>query len=129
MESLLLEDLDKIVKASADANRMRILRMLKNKKMCVCEIAFVLNISQPSVSRHLKKLRSAGFIESENEGLWTNYFLRPRNPYAKNFINNLDSWVADDSVVSQDKKKLDKADREKLCCPSSSLKKKQSLSG
>ena len=117
MEKLLIKDLDKTIKASADVNRIRILNMLQEQKMCVCEIAFVLGIAQPSVSRHLKKLKSAGFIESESEGLWTNYYLCPRNPYAKNFIKNLNSWVVSDSVFAQDKKKVNKADRDKLCCP------------
>jgi DNA-binding transcriptional ArsR family regulator len=69
------------------------------------------------VSRHLKKLKSSGFIESENEGLWTNYYLCPQNSYAKNFVENLSIWISGDSVVVQDKKKIAKADREKLCCP------------
>ncbi|MBU2540904.1 MAG: metalloregulator ArsR/SmtB family transcription factor [Candidatus Omnitrophica bacterium] len=123
MNHLLIRDLDKTVKASADANRIRILCMLQDKKMCVCEIAFVLNIAQPSVSRHLKKLKAAGFISSENEGLWTNYYLCPQNSYAKNFIRNLNSWIISDEIIAQDKKKADKADREKLCCPPAPLKK------
>lgn len=98
MAKLSVTKLDKIVKASADINRIRILSMLKIKKMCVCEMAFVLAISQPSVSRHLKKLKSAGFIASENEGLWTNYYLCPQNLYAKNFINNLNTWISGDAL-------------------------------
>ena len=117
MKKILIKDLDKIVKASADANRIRILCMLKEKKMCVCEIAFILGITQPSVSRHLKKLKVSGFIENESEGLWTNYYLHPKNSYAKNFIKNLNAWVIDDSVIAQDKEKINKADRERLCCP------------
>jgi ArsR family transcriptional regulator len=117
MKNSTLNDLDKIIKASADTNRLRILCMLQTKKMCVCEIAFVLGIAQPSVSRHLKKLKAAGFIDSENEGLWTNYYLRPRNPYAKNFIRHLNTWIADDTLVTRDTIRSNKADREKLCCP------------
>jgi len=123
MNHLLIRDLDKTIKASADANRIRILSMLQEKKMCVCEIAFVLGIAQPSVSRHLKKLRLAGFIKSESEGLWTNYYLCPQNPYAKNFIKNLNSWITSDSIFAQDRKKAGKADRYKLCCPPAPLKK------
>ena len=123
MNHLLIRDLDKTIKASADANRIRILSMLQEKKMCVCEIAFVLGIAQPSVSRHLKKLRLAGFIKSESEGLWTNYYLCPQNPYAKNFIKNLNSWITSDSIFAQDKKKAGKTDRDKLCCPPAPLKK------
>ena len=117
MKKLQIKELHKIIKASSGANRIRILSMLQEKKMCVCEIAFVLGISQPSVSRHLKKLKLSGFIKSENEGLWTNYYLYPQNPYAENFIKHLDSWVIGETVIAQDKKKLKKADREKLCCP------------
>ena len=106
MKNLQLKELHKIIKASAGANRIRILNMPKQKKMCVCEMAFVLGISQPSVSRHLKKLKLAGFIKSENEGLWTNYYIYPQNPYAENFIKNLDSWVIGQSVIAQDKNKL-----------------------
>ncbi len=124
MGKLLIKDLDKIVKASADANRIRILNMLQGKKMCVCEIAFVLGISQPSVSRHLKKLKAAAFIESDNEGLWTNYSLCPRNSYAKNFVKNLNSWITSESIFAQDKKKADKADRKKLCGSPAACKEK-----
>jgi ArsR family transcriptional regulator, arsenate/arsenite/antimonite-responsive transcriptional repressor len=116
MEQLSLSKLDSIVKASADINRIRILSMLKIKKMCVCEIAFVLEITQPSVSRHLKKLKAAGFISSEDEGLWTNYYLCPQNLYAKNFIKNIKLWVANDAVLARDKKRVSKADRKMLCC-------------
>ncbi|MFO8052646.1 MAG: metalloregulator ArsR/SmtB family transcription factor [Candidatus Omnitrophota bacterium] len=122
MKNLLIKDLDKIIKASADANRIRILSMLQEKKMCVCEIAFVLGIAQPSVSRHLKKLKAAGFIAGENKGLWTNYYLCPQNPYAKSFIKNLRSWVSSDKIIIQDKMKANKADREKLCCQAISEK-------
>jgi ArsR family transcriptional regulator len=115
MSKLAIKELDKTVKASADANRIRILYMLQVRKMCVCEIAFVLGIAQPSVSRHLKKLKSAGFIESENEGLWTNYYLSPHNFYAKNFLKNLSSWVSSEKVIIDDRKKMNKANREKLC--------------
>jgi ArsR family transcriptional regulator len=116
MKTLLIKDLDRIIKAAADANRIRILSMLYGKKMCVCEIANVLGIAQPSVSRHLKKLRSAGFIGSENEGMWTNYFLEPQNAFAKNFIENLRSWILSDETLRADEKKLIKADRASLCC-------------
>ncbi|MBU4306134.1 MAG: metalloregulator ArsR/SmtB family transcription factor [Candidatus Omnitrophica bacterium] len=111
-----IKDLDNAAKASADMNRIRILNMLRIRKMCVCEIAFVLGIAQPSVSRHLKKLKSAGFIRSGNDGFWTNYYLAPQNAYARTFVNNLDKWVGSDSVVLGDNAKAKKADRERLCC-------------
>jgi len=117
LKNISIQDLDKAVKASADVNRIRILRMLEGKKMCVCEIAFVLGITQPSVSRHLKKLKTAGFIAYENDGLWSNYYLFPKNPYAENFVENLNTWIVSDKTVVKDMKKLKTIDREKLCRP------------
>ena len=116
MNNMPIKELDKIIKASADINRMRILNMLMSKKMCVCEMAFVLGISQPSVSRHLKKLKAASFIESENEGLWTNYYLCPKNAYAKNFLSSLSKWIDSDKTIVQDAEKIKSVNREKLCC-------------
>ena len=111
-----IKELDGAIKASADLNRIRILCMLQVKKMCVCEIAFVLGITQPSVSRHLKKLGKAGFVEKENKSFWTNYYPCPKNGYAKIFLRELKMWALRDAVISRDRKKMAKADREKLCC-------------
>ena len=111
-----METLDKTLKAFADINRLRILKLLeKNKKMCVCELAFVLGITQPSVSKHLKKLLGAGLIESEQDGFWTNYFIKPDNQYGRILLNNLRQWLNDDNVIKKDLEKAKKSDRAELC--------------
>jgi len=114
-EDTRISRLERAVKASADRNRIRILRLLQKKRMCVCELAYVLGISQPSVSRHLKRLRSGGFIDSEREGPWTNYYLKPENSYAGLFLDNLPLWLESDKTAAIDWKKVEKADREILC--------------
>ena len=112
-----MRKLEKIFKAFADKNRLRILKLLgKRRKMCVCELAFVLNISQPSVSRHLKKLVEAGLIGGTRDALWTDYYLRKDGIYVKTLLINLDNWLGDDGVVLKDLQKAKKADRKKLCC-------------
>ena len=63
-----MRDLMLVLKAVADKNRMRILKMLERKSMCVCELAAVLGIKQPSVSKHLVILKNAGLIEDERNG-------------------------------------------------------------
>jgi ArsR family transcriptional regulator, arsenate/arsenite/antimonite-responsive transcriptional repressor len=110
-----LKHLESSVKASADINRIRILGLLKKKKACVCEIAYIIGITQPSVSRHLKKLIRAGFIRRTQKGLWTDYYLCPENEYASNFIDLLDTCLVSEQIIKNDLKKLKKADRHKLC--------------
>ena len=111
-----MKDLDVIFKALADVNRVRILKLLGWRKMCVCELAFVLGVSQPAVSKQLKKLVSAGLVDSEQDGFWTNYFISPKNLYAKKLLAMLGQWLNDEKMIIDDLKKAKKADRKKLCC-------------
>ena len=108
--------LDVVFKAVGDMKRLRILKLLEGRHLCVCELAFVLGVSQPAVSRHLKRLISAGFVDCEQDGYWTNYFLNPKNEYAKVLLANLRGWLGDDKVVKGDLVKVKKANRKKLCC-------------
>lgn len=112
-----MDKLEKTFKALADKNRVRILKLLEKKKMCVCELAFVLGVTQPSVSKHLKKLKSAGLICDEQKGFWTNYYLCiPKNVYARASLKNLSSWLNNDASIKRDLEKAKKASRTLLCC-------------
>ena len=111
-----MKKLDVVFKALADINRVRILKILERRKMCVCELAFVLRIAQPSVSRHLKKLGKAGLIGSEQDGFWTNYYLREDKSYGRVLLGNLKGWLNDNGIVRKDLEKVKKADRRILCC-------------
>ena len=70
-----MRELVQVLKAVADKNRLRIIKMLEKKKMCVCELAAVLEITQPSVSKHLKILNNAGIIKDERNSQWVDYSL------------------------------------------------------
>jgi ArsR family transcriptional regulator len=109
-----MKELDKIFKALADKNRLRILKLLENKKMCVCELAFVLGITQPSVSRHLRKLESVNLAGREQEGFWTNYYIKKENKYAKSLLPHLKKWLDGEETIKKDFEKSAKADSRKL---------------
>lgn len=111
-----MKELEKLLKVLADKNRLRILKLLEKRKMCVCELALILGITQPSISRHLKKLKSAGLVGDEQEGFWTNYFLSAGvNSYAKVLMLHLHGWLNDDLLVRNDSQKARKIDRNELC--------------
>jgi ArsR family transcriptional regulator, arsenate/arsenite/antimonite-responsive transcriptional repressor len=112
---MIMEAINLIFKCFADNNRVRILKLLEKQKMCVCELAFILGITQPSVSRHLKKMKKAGLIESEQEGFWTNYYISEKDKCAMAVMRNLKTWLNDDAVIKADLKKAKKANRQKLC--------------
>lgn len=111
-----MKDLDIVFKALADINRIRILKLLEKRKMCVCELAFILGVSQPAASKQLKKMLKAGFIDFEQDGFWTNYFLNSKNGYADKLLKLLSGWLNDETVIKDDLVKAKKANREKLCC-------------
>ncbi len=69
----------KLFKALSDETRIRILKMLEARPLCVCEIQYVLKGSQPNVSHHLKTLSEAGLVDFQRDGLWIVYRIA-KNP-------------------------------------------------
>lgn len=59
-----MKDFIRVMKALADPNRTRILKLLQKKCLCVCEITDVIKLKQPSVSKHLKIFENAGLVSS-----------------------------------------------------------------
>jgi ArsR family transcriptional regulator len=68
-----------IAKALADPVRLTLIDVLRKHagKVCVCELVPLFELSQPTVSHHLKVLRDAGLVESEKQGLWAYYYVTP----------------------------------------------------
>ncbi|MFF5358423.1 ArsR/SmtB family transcription factor [Streptomyces scabiei] len=73
-------DLAKIFKALGDPVRLRLLSMIASRpdgEVCVCELTPAFDLSQPTISHHLKLLRQAGLIDCERRGTWVYYWLLP----------------------------------------------------
>jgi ArsR family transcriptional regulator len=62
-----------IFKALADENRIRILKLLRGGESCACRLLEELNITQPTLSHHMKILCGAGVVTSRKEGKWSYY--------------------------------------------------------
>jgi DNA-binding transcriptional ArsR family regulator len=65
----------KFFKALSDEKRIRILKLLTVREMCVCELMVALNVTQPNLSHHLKILENQGFVNRRKEGKWAYYSL------------------------------------------------------
>ncbi len=111
-----MKELERLLKALADKNRLRIIKLLEVRKMCVCELAFVIGITQPSISKHLKKLSAAGITAYEQDRFWTNYYLRQDNESLKILLSCLKKHLSSDAIVKKDREKLKRVNRTKLCC-------------
>jgi DNA-binding transcriptional ArsR family regulator len=78
VETIELEDPDGVVevlKAAADPCRLRILKLLKEGELCVCEIMTALDRRKSSTSHHLSVLREAGLVRERRDGKWSYYRL------------------------------------------------------
>jgi ArsR family transcriptional regulator len=112
-----MRDFVNVMKALSDPNRIKILKMLQHKMMCVCELQAALQIAQPSVSKHLKILENADLVNSKKDGMWVNYHLTDgsRSPYAASILGNLRHWLEDDREVAELVEKLPEIRREDIC--------------
>jgi ArsR family transcriptional regulator len=72
-------ELAAVAKALGDPIRLQLVDVLRKHagKVCVCELVPLFDVSQPTVSHHLKILRDAGIVGSERRGLWAYYYVRP----------------------------------------------------
>jgi ArsR family transcriptional regulator len=112
-----MRDFIRVMKALSEPNRVKIIKMLQHKTMCVCEMQSALQISQPAVSKHLKLLEDAGLIHFRKDGLWVNYHLSDGggSPYAASILGNLKHWLEDDAKIAPLLERLPTIRREDIC--------------
>ena len=112
-----MRDFIKVMKALSDPNRVKMVKLLQRRVLCVCEIQATLGLAQSTVSKHLKILEEAGIITYFKEGLWVNYRLSDgtNNPYVANLLGNLRFWLEDDADVAALVAKLPAINRETIC--------------
>ena len=82
--------LAEVAKAIGDPIRLQLIDVLRKHagKVCVCELVPLFDVSQPTLSHHLKKLREAGLVDSERQGLWAYYYVLPEA------LAELGAWLA-----------------------------------
>ncbi len=112
-----MKEFIRVMKALSDPNRVKILKMLDRRELCVCEIQAGLGLAQPTISKHLKILEDAGLVEKRKNGLWVNY--RPSDghssPYAATLLGNLKHWLNEDPHIQTLLRKVPHLDRETIC--------------
>lgn len=62
-----------LLKTLADPTRLKLLKLILHEELCVCELQELLGISQPAVSQHMAKLKTAGVVTERRAGMWTYY--------------------------------------------------------
>lgn len=104
----MLNDYETVMKAAGDPTRARILKLLEEGELCVCDIIEVLGLGQSTVSGHLAVLREAGLVKGRREGRWAHYSLADRkmSRYSMPLLALLFGWLEDDAQIRADRRKL-----------------------
>lgn len=85
-----LDQLAECHKALGDKTRLHILSLLKVEDLCVCELVEMLQITQPAVSQHMRKLKQAKLVKEQRKGQWVIYSLSGEDfPFFQLFLDSL----------------------------------------
>lgn len=101
-----MKELASLFKALSDETRLRIIKLLEQGELCVCDITAALDMVQPKVSFHLSGLKEAGMIKDRKSGKWTHYSLNEQDLFRRMLILSVCERT-DDSVASADRRRLD----------------------
>jgi ArsR family transcriptional regulator len=104
-------------RAFSDGTRLRILWLLLNGEMCVCDLVALLRVPQPTASRHLGYLKRAGLVRDRQEGLWNFYRLAPaKSAFHRDLLKCLRSCCRDVPEIATDGKRVARGKRARACC-------------
>ncbi len=115
---LIMRNVITTARALGDETRWRIVRLVTDDALCVCELADILGMPQSSVSSHVQVIRKAGLLESEKREKWTYFriareFLPLVRSLSRFFAREEASFFPDDPAKAA--KRLH--ERENSCCP------------
>lgn len=108
--------LDELLRAAGDPTRLRILNLLRQGRVCVCDLQQVLGLAQPTVSRHLAVLRHAGLVSDVRSGNRVLYSLTPADsPQMKAFFEFLQQCSCYEEIKQKDSRLLESMLRQGEC--------------
>ncbi|MEW4564404.1 metalloregulator ArsR/SmtB family transcription factor [Bremerella sp. JC770] len=100
-------EVEQIFRALSDRTRLRILWLLNTGELCVCDLVSVLEVPQPTASRHLAYLRKVGLVQCRKEGLWSYYRLpKSRSRFYKRLLACIESAAEESPQMMKDLERL-----------------------
>ena len=112
----MIAKLDELLRAAGDATRLRLLNLLRQGSVCVCDLQQVLGLAQPTVSRHLAVLRHAGLVTDVRSGNRVLYSLTPADsPQMKAFFEFLPQCFVFEGIMQKDSRLLESMLRQGEC--------------
>jgi len=103
-----MRDFEAALKAAGDPTRTRILKLLEQGELCVCQVQAVLGLAPSTVSKHLAILKAAGLVDDRREGKWIHYGLAAtsRNPHGGGILALLRGPLDREPRIVADRRRL-----------------------
>jgi ArsR family transcriptional regulator len=105
---------ERVFRALADDTRLRILNLLLQGEVCVCDLVAALRSPQPTISRHLMYLRKVGLVTARKDGVWNYYQLAPILSEFEMAVMQVLQACSNNSRMKKDRTLLQKA--RNACC-------------
>ncbi len=132
-----LAAMERLFASLADRTRLRLLNLMAEREVCVCYFIGVLDLPQPTISRHLAYLRRNGVVTSYRDGKWMHYRIAvPEDQATRQVLTDTLRWLAEDKDMQKDRARLimlrqiavdggmrsDKAQSPRACCTPQELR-------
>lgn len=101
-----MSNLTEFFKLVSDDTRLRIVVLLAQGDLYVCQISGILNLSQPKVSKHLSKLRDLNYVVDERKEKYILYSLNLKDDVIKKLVKNITENIEQYPILSEDRKRL-----------------------
>lgn len=96
-----MQELVRIFKALSDETRLKIIKLLQKREMCVCEIVAALDTIQPKVSFHLSVLKEAGLVKIRRKGKWILYSLDDSDLFKRFLIISVLEKITEEDIKKE----------------------------
>jgi len=112
-----MDELISLFKALSDETRLRILKLLEEGELCVCDIVAALDMVQPKVSFHLKVLKDAGLLKDRKQGKWVHYTIYDSDIFKRFLVLSVSERIPAEAV-KEDQERLEqfRTNKNRLCC-------------
>jgi len=99
-----MQDILNIFKALSDETRLRVLKLLEQGELCVCDIVAALDMIQPKISFHLSVLKEAGLIKDRKQGKWVHYRIDDTDMFRRFLLLSVIEKIQEESVRDDSKR-------------------------
>ena len=101
----MVDKLISFLKLLSDETRLRIMVLLYNQELCVCQFCGIMDVSQPNISKHLAKMRNLGFVKDEKREQYVFYSLNIKDEIHRDILKNIVDNIVDYQVLKSDLEK------------------------